>query len=268
MHPTDESLAPCASPLNDTGFLLSPSIRLGIVETFVSRHVRLACQLLATDVAYCPRVGWLWELYVPPLCKRQNPQQGSTAALTEPLRVFSCNICKQVLFTKERNVVRNCCPQADRKRVTEHRPKRSKGTRESPSREPTQDQILCGRLTILRQPTHSFVAWTGFKPKREFRRCCVGWLSPKGASPPFTRQPRHTTMHQFEDEDDACRYKEKTSARSGTVGVSRVKVARAAGSIEEQSGWHAGRGATTRLDWATAPNGMGCGYHPPPKSQR
>jgi hypothetical protein len=191
-----------------------------------------------------------------------------------PLRSPSLYVCflvtyvNRCFFTKERNVVRNCCPQADRKRVTEHRPKRSKGTRESPSREPTQDQILCGRLTILRQPTHSFVAWTGFKPKREFRRCCVGWLSPKGASPPFTRQPRHTTMHQFEDEDDACRYKEKTSARSGTVGVSRVKVARAAGSIEEQSGWHAGRGATTRLDWATAPNGMGCGYHPPPKSQR
>ena len=156
--------------------------------------------------------------------------------------------------------MRNCCPRADRKRVTEHRPKRSKGTRErKPSWGPTQDQILCGRLTILRQLTHAFVAWTGFKPKREFRSCLCRLVEPKGSEPPFTRQPRHTTMHQFEDEADACRYKEKTSARSGTGGCVKFKVARAAGSIEEQCGWHAGRGRRLDSTGATAPNDMG-GY--------
>jgi hypothetical protein len=71
-------------------------------------------------------------------------------------------------------------------------------------------------------------------------------------------------MHQFEDEDDACRHKEKTSARSDTV-------ARAAESIEERTkrtphGRHTGSGR--RLDWATitAPNDMG-GQYPTPTEE-
>lgn len=58
MHPIERTiqLAAGATPLDNAVILSSPSIRLGVVETFVPGHVGLACQPLATDVAYRKRV--------------------------------------------------------------------------------------------------------------------------------------------------------------------------------------------------------------------
>jgi hypothetical protein len=36
-----------------------PSFRLGVVKSFVPRHVRLACKLLATDVTCCKRLSFV-----------------------------------------------------------------------------------------------------------------------------------------------------------------------------------------------------------------
>lgn len=68
MHPMGESFSGATC---DTRFRCLPSVRLGVVKSFVSWHVRLACQLLATNVACRKCVGWSQGLNISLTCERQ-----------------------------------------------------------------------------------------------------------------------------------------------------------------------------------------------------
>jgi hypothetical protein len=91
MHPTGESSVVVVQMLLD--FLSSPSVRLGVVKSFVAWHVRLTCQMLTTNVASCKRVSsWPQGLSMPSICERQSTLPVETATLTVALPSFPGNI--------------------------------------------------------------------------------------------------------------------------------------------------------------------------------
>jgi hypothetical protein len=99
MHPTGESSAVVQMLLD---FLSSPSVRLGVVKSFVAWHVRLTCQMLTTNVTNCKRVGRPQGLNTPPICERKSPLRVETATLTVALPPFPGNIRNICIFLKRK----------------------------------------------------------------------------------------------------------------------------------------------------------------------
>jgi hypothetical protein len=99
MHPTGESSVVVQMLLD---FLSSPSVRLGIVKSFVAWHVGLTCQMLTTNVASRKRVGRPQGLNMPSICERRSPLPVpvETATLTVALPSFPGNIRNICIFLK------------------------------------------------------------------------------------------------------------------------------------------------------------------------
>jgi hypothetical protein len=162
MHPMGETFSGATC---DTRFRCLPSVRLGVVKSFVSWHVGLACQLLATNVACRKCVGWSQGLNMSLIYERQShlPVWGL------PRSPWPCCLSPRTygtyFFIKEMR----WRAKVHRRVVDAKRIERSQG-KTSGIKPCPQGHIYVRRRSSA---THAFCCWTGFEPKRETRRCCV-----------------------------------------------------------------------------------------------